>query len=310
MSSTPLEQLISSVAPVGCRLINLPRRIWVFGGFVEPDLKQPSASLRDSFWRQTFHAIPGRPWFAHLDRPENHQGWWAFSGYDNLLQFERDACYLASQTILFSESPGAFAELGALALDESILPRLFVVVQGKFLEADKRESFLNLGPLKRVDLHQHKCIIGSPEKATLNPDDLDAIIDTFELSFDKRAHKSEELDVANPTHRLLLIADLVDLMLVSKVVDLQRALLHFKVALNEAAINQALSLLNFFGFVRLEMRGTEPFWVRLRGGDAPWMNYTSITAHIPFDRTRFKVESEKMLQTDLRRKSMLERGAA
>ena len=310
MSSTPIEQLISSVAPVGCRLINLPNRIWVFGGTIAPDTKEPSESLRDSFWRQQLNANPSRPWFAHFDRPENHNGWWAFSGYDNLLQFERDACYLASQTILFSESPGSFAELGALALDDSILPRLFVVVQGKFLAPQTRASFINLGPLKRVDLQHHKCIIGSPGKTILNPDDFDAIVDTFESSFEHKQHRSEELDPTNPTHRLLLIADLVDLMLVSKAADLQRALLHFQISLDEIALGQALNLLNFFELVRLEMRGNEPFWVRLQNGDAPWINYTSVTAHVPFDRTRFKVECERLLQSDRRRKSMLERVAA
>lgn len=307
MSGSPLDQLIETVDPRGCHLINLPDRIWVFGGPIAETSSEPSKSLRDSFWRQQLRAIPTRPWFEYLDRPENHPGWWAFSGYDNLLEFERDACYLASRTILFSESPGAHAELGALALDDSILPRLFVVVQSMYLVDEVRESFLNLGPIRRVQLKGTKCVIGSTHSRRLPSEDFDAIVDSFDAILDERPHSRTSLQAANPTHRLLLIADLVDLLLVCKTADLQRALIHFGIQITNEDLDRALGLLDFFNLVRLELRGTEPFWTRCIDGDAPWVDYTALAGKDHFDRTRFKVACQDWINSDRRRRSIFER---
>ena len=101
MPGEPLDQLHDQLDPGACRLANLPGRIWLFGGkggfrMGSPD---PCESLRESFWRQSMAlpTSPGRAWVTDLDIPENHPGWWAFSGYDDLLTFERDACHLARE---------------------------------------------------------------------------------------------------------------------------------------------------------------------------------------------------------------------
>jgi hypothetical protein len=307
MHGTPLDQLIATVDPRGCHLINLPSRIWVFGGPIAEDSSHSCRSLRDSFWRQQIATLQQRSWFKHLDRPENHPGWWAFSGYDNLLEFERDACYLASRIVLFSESPGSHAELGALALDDSILPRLFVVVQAQFMEGDLRESFLNLGPIRRVDLKGSKCVIGTTHSRHLPPDDFEAIVDSVDAALDNKPHGRITLHQINPTHRLLLIADLVDLLLVSKLADLQRALVHFGIAISDADLQRGVGLLAFFKLVRFEQRGTEPFWVRCTSGDAPWVDYTAAIGQTHFDRTRFKVSCQEWIRTDNRRSPIFER---
>lgn len=310
MADSPLDYLLATVNPRGCHLINLPRRIWVFGGPIAEDTSHPSESLRDSFWRQQLQSFPARLWFENLDRPENHPGWWAFSGYDNLLEFERDACYLASRTILFSESPGSHAELGALALDDSILSRLFVVVQAQYLNGTLRQSFLNLGPIKRVDLQGHKCVIGTTHKTLLPSHDFEAIIDSVDHAFMERPHRRVALQETNPTHRLLLIADLVDLLLVSKLPELLQALKHFGVVSYENDLERSLNLLAFFELVKKEMRGTEPYWVRHTESDAPWVDYTAITSeegNEKFDRTRFKTACLKHINEDNRRRPILER---
>jgi len=86
--------------------------------------------------------------------------------------------------------------------------------------------------------------------------------------------KKAKLDTENPTHRLLLIADLVDMLLVSKISDLQMALKSFEVKLPDAELLKALKLLAFFRLVRAEWRGNELFWVRHEKSEAPWMDYT------------------------------------
>ncbi|WP_175032622.1 retron St85 family effector protein [Burkholderia lata] len=293
------------VDPGACHLTNLPDRIWVFGGACSRDGEVP-VSLRDSFWKQTLQPSAQQPWLRYLDRPENHNGWWAFSGYEDLLEFERDACYLARATILFAESPGSLAELGALAIDESILPRLHVVVQSHHLAEDRRESFLNLGPLKRVEKHGRRCVIGGDDDAHLPATEFDIVTESI-TSWLPVERRSTALRTDNPTHRLLLLADLVDLLLVSKIGDVQRAAAHFGITLDESAILRAMKLLDFLGLVKLEHRGVEPFAVRRETSAAPWVNYTAKGEGVRFDRSRFKIAAEEFIKGDQRRNSIFER---
>lgn len=305
MSGEPLDQLVETVDPGACHLTNLPDRIWVFGGACSRD-GEAAVSLRDSFWKQTLLPAAQQPWLQHLDRPENHNGWWAFSGYEDLLEFERDACYLARATILFAESPGSLAELGALAIDESILPRLHVVVQSRHLTEDHRESFLNLGPLKRVEKHGRRCVIGGDDNSQLPAMEFDVIVESI-TSWLPAERRSTSLRIDNPTHRFLLLADLVDLLLVSKLGDIQRAMAHFRIGMSESEILRVMKLLDFLGLAKLEHRGAEPFAVRRELSAAPWVNYTAKEEGARFDRSRFKIVAEEFVKGDQRRNSIFER---
>lgn len=291
----PLDHLLQLVDPRGCRLIKLPERIWIFGGPVGEG--GPPSSLRDSFWRM---ALVGQPqhWFRDLDRPENYPEWWAFSGYEDLLEFERDACYLARNVILFSESPGSYAELGALALDDSILPRLFVVVQSRFLGEDLRRSFLNLGPIHRANNSGARCVIEGVSPSNLSEGDYLAIVDCFNEFTNNGQPERVAFNKSNPTHVLLLIADLVDLLLVCKTIDIQKALKHFEVNMTDSNLKKSLNLLDFFKLVRSEHRGREQFWGRIVGGDAPWVDYTSKMQAEAFDRYRFKIMAQQFVESD------------
>jgi len=308
----PLDQLRDQLDPGACRLVNLPGRIWLFGGsgVFRLGSAEPSASLRESFWRQTLAAPPsaGRQWISDLDIPENHEGWWAFSGYSDLLTFERDSCYLARAIILFPESPGAIAELGALAVDDWIVDRLLVVVQRQFLEHGARKSFLNLGPLKRADDRALQCVINTTSKRELPSDDLEAVLAFLDAKL-PRVHGSEKLKLENPTHRLLLIADLIDLMMIARPSELLSALQHFGLDLTLGELERAVKLLAFFGLARVDRWGLEQFFVRRAVVDRAWVDYTSKDGQPKFDRSRFKVDRRELLATDRRQLAVLDRTA-
>lgn len=301
----PLDLLIEQVEPKACHLINLPKRLWVFGGVCN-QLPQESTSLRDSFWKKTLTSTLTQTWMQELDRPEQHEHWWAFSGYKDLLTFERDACYLARGIILFAESPGSLAELGALAIDDAILPKLLVVIQSKYLDSNNRQSFLNLGPIERVRNIDGHCIIDPPSDKELMENDFDTVIDKI-TSWLPNTQKSSILNVENPTHRLLLLADIIDLLLVSKLTELKKAVNFFEIKISDEEILRALALLDFFGFVKLEERGNEKFWVGHSRSNAPWINYKSNRPETHFDRSRFKIACSKLIENDPRRKALLER---
>ncbi len=307
MSGNPLDQFIESVDSGACRAIDLPARLWVFGGQISPDNSAPPVSFRDAFRRQTLDrvGVEASSWLEHLDFPENYNDWSQFSGYDDLLEFERDACYLARGVILFAESPGAYAELGALALDPTVLPRLMVVVESRYLQGGPRSSFLNLGPLKRVRQYDGECVIGPASGGVITEPDFTAITESIG-SWLPRLCGSCALQPNNSTHRLLLLADLVDLFRVSKFEDLHRLLAHFNVHMVESQILRALTLLEFFKLVKLEKYGCERFAVRRKDSAGPWIDYKS-KRPAPFDRIRFKAVCADWVDKIPRRKAILAR---
>jgi hypothetical protein len=73
-----------------------------------------------------------------------------FDYYSNILDFETDLAQIVELIILFSESEGSLAELGAFAMIDEIAQRLFVIVRQKYWDADP-PSFIRLGPLRRIE---------------------------------------------------------------------------------------------------------------------------------------------------------------
>lgn len=303
MSGKPLDQLLLQTDPEGCHITGFPSRIWVFGGPCENS--GPIKSLRDSFWRQTLtRAEPG--WLKHLDRPEDNPGWLEYSGYSDLLEFERDACYLAKAVIIFAESPGAHAELGAIALDEAILPRLATVIQHRYTQAENEGSFLALGPLRRVRERGCLCVVGDGANI-LDPNDFQDVIDAVS-DWLPATHKREKLQYSNPAHLLLLIADLVDLLLISSEPELLAALNHFGFKMTSDQLKKRLNLLKFLKFVDLHQAGSTPYWVRHGSEDGPRVDYTALSGQPKFDRSRFKMKAKELIEANPRLKSIYERG--
>ena len=107
---------------------------------------------------------------------------------------------------------------------------------------------------------------------------------------------------------MLLIADLIDLLLISKPAELQAALSHFGLTMNVTELDQAAKLLEFFRLVRIEHRGTEYFFVRREHSDRAWVDYTAKEGQPAFDRSRFKLARRELLDGDRRKLSVLERG--
>ena len=70
------------------------------------------------------------------------------AGYPNLLEFERDFAQICDLIILFSESEGSLAELGAFAMDDEISRKLLLVLEAKYY---RENSFIKLGPIKILE---------------------------------------------------------------------------------------------------------------------------------------------------------------
>jgi hypothetical protein len=114
--------------------------LFVCGGKI--DLTTAPPSLRDAFlreWHDTGDTTHSVLLAEELNAffPEGH--------YRDILTFESDIAQISELIILFSESVGSFAELGAFCVEDEIARHLLVVMDD-FNYAQR--SFVTLGPIR------------------------------------------------------------------------------------------------------------------------------------------------------------------
>lgn len=114
----------------------------------------PPRSLRDAFLKILKNpAIEGKD----LLRAEDITALSIFSeSYGDLLQFETDLAQITELILLFCESEGSLAELGAFAMENEISARLLVIIRDGHWD---RESFVKLGPLRAIENRHGKTAI-------------------------------------------------------------------------------------------------------------------------------------------------------
>lgn len=105
------------------------------------DIDKPK-SLRDAFLKSDFYKSIKN---AEVRQIEDIREYFdKDSPYNELFTFERHIAQLSDLVLLFSESPGSFAELGAFASHADIANKTLVVIQQKYLGKD---SFIAKGPI-------------------------------------------------------------------------------------------------------------------------------------------------------------------
>ena len=97
--------------PARAQVIHLPSIVFVFGRHLRDDPNAAPSGMRDMFVAWSHEN--GHPLADLLRLPEEYPEWNQFDGYDDLVTFESDAGSLSRVILIFLESEGAFAELGA-----------------------------------------------------------------------------------------------------------------------------------------------------------------------------------------------------
>lgn len=293
MAQGAVELLKGSINPSDTRIGRLPDFILVFGG----PLGDPRKSARQMFLN--WIDINRRDLGEWLIRPEDYaDDWNSHHGYSNLIDFERDAVCLTRAVILFSESPGSHAELGAFCMDPILSERLFVVISEDHYKAG---SFIAKGPVKKIeDIDEESiCTVKDIEPLAIQQE-LSQIVESLERKLGNSA-KSTNFDPQRPRDQFLLIADLIELfgaLTVNEIVDLC-ALLGLNTTVHQVKLLYAQ--LNRFNIVTTVKKNTNRYYLPTQHR-FQFLDYTSPDANKRFDRLRFKTKiSTPWLKSDKRR---------
>ena len=221
--------------------------------------------------------------------PEHYPEWNQFEHYPDLIAFEKDACSLAKAIVLFSESEGAFAELGAFCQDEVISERLLVVVSKEHFNAN---SFIKLGPLKHIESKHSEgsiCVVNSIKPVAFE-NDVSVVVNALREKIQTEP-KTQQFDPSRIRDQLLLIAQLVDLFSAVTRAELKDLLVGMGVMLEPKRLKQMINLLQLFELVYPTEKGTQRFLVPPKGIMRKYyLNFGAKLAGEKFDRAKFKMQ--------------------
>jgi hypothetical protein len=185
--------------------------VFLCGGAIDPTLTSPVV-LRDAFLRVAKTAAVN----YEIVLAEDAKPLVADAGYDNLLRFESDIAQVVGLILLFVESAGSLAELGAFAALDTVSPRLLAVLDEYHYN---QSSFVKQGPIRYLEIKEGEESIIALDRADVGiaPDGTILGLNLVNFSkailpsVDKRLQKRPNFEKFNPStagHAILLIVGL------------------------------------------------------------------------------------------------------
>lgn len=249
---------------------------------------------------------------ARLKVAEEIQDWFRDGKYQDLLTFEEHLAGLSAVIVLVVESAGAIAELGAFSMSEAFLERLLVLVAEVHYEA---ESFIRLGPLKRVenfsdksvlvyDWHDRDMLGRTTERYEKIDGQMAEVVEAIK-NFTTPSRSERLFKISEPSHLMFLVCDICDMFGALNKTEIKKYLEDLGVQLSQDVLDRYLFLLEKCDLIRIKALGHGRYyyvtdWVsRISFGFTPG-------DHIDRDRVRVDVvsyyESELKSRYELLRK--------
>jgi len=307
------------VDPIRTKVKRLPEHILVFGGKQGVDIPRLQ-SCRNVFLQKSIEQL--HPLSKKFVMPEDYPEWNNYSGYDNLVEFEVEAGCLSRAIVLFLETEGSFAELGAFCMDESLRERLFVVLARKYY--DEKNSFLYLGPVALVtnrhgeeslcvvdeivtNRHDEKCACAVEERRNgeIFEQSVDGILQSLDdrLKVESKTGTSVSFSASRKRDQFLLIADFIDLFGALNRTELHDLMRFMGLDVSDDVLKRMLWLLNLFGMIRETNVFGKVFFISNRHENHNYLSFSAIEGEKAFDRPAFKVNTVSVaLKGDRNRK--------
>jgi hypothetical protein len=278
-----------SVNVRACRVKNTPNLIFLCGGPQQSVRSSRYRSVRDYFFRQRKTNNPAIAPRVRL--AEDISRWFDHGTFTDLLEVEEYVADLADLIILFVESAGSIAELGAFSALARVQPKVLAVVNETF----KEPSFISDGPVRRLD-EQGSSIFKyswNPSTKRINHrDNLEVFKDlsedicaTLERRQRERGTNEHTLDLKSHGHAMLMVADLVDIVVAATLTDIQDCLKVLGRNVQRSTLQKYLFLLKNLQLIGEEQLD-DSFYVSQGGG--PYIAYGFMDGTKVKDRERAK----------------------
>ncbi len=302
MTLKTIDSFISTVDPHKATVVSFPEFIAIFGGPIRFKKSRANPkSNRDAFYRWILEHRSDLKELLLI--PENYNDWNDSAIYSDLLLFEKDLGYLTSAVLIFLESPGSIAELGAFSQIDSLSKRLMVVVKDGH---HPQKSFISLGPIRSIEKtqkHAHSvCVIPDVKPEQLMPY-IPSIVEMLDLKR-ARTKNNESRKRNDQQHQILLILDFINLFLVIQKNELKQLAMHFGFKLSLRRLNQLLFLLEKTALITCKHSFGNQYYSPRKFNK--YIDYTSKTNSASFKRETTKARVMEEIQNDQPRKNAYE----
>ena len=242
------------------------------GGEAEPG-RLPPRTLREAFTTvlATGGLGPHKLILAEAANPLSLE-----AGYSDLLSFETDLSQIVSLILLFSESAGSLAEMGAFSVVKPIAKRLLVVIEEPYYNA---ASFIKNGPLTLLErTYGEECVLVI-DRAELGIGDdgncagvnvpllgervLPAAIARLEA-----LHEFDKFDPKNNGHIIMLMTGLSQQYGALTITEIQQKLAALGVAVTIPALSKLIYCAIFVDWIKKIKKGNHTYYVALPVGTA------------------------------------------
>ena len=255
---------LGSIDPKTLRVRRPTSIIFLCGGIIEEASPTP-VSLRDCFARL---ALAGGVAGHQIVVAEAGAPLQIDAGYRDLFQFESDIAAAVSLILLFSESPGSLAELGAFAALPSVAHRLLAVIDDVYYA---KESFVRNGPIKFLEeeigdesvFKLERADVGISDTGDVSAVDLSALGVQLAPAINSRIDSFSESEVfkqAEYGHIVLLICGIIYDYGAMKSGEIRELLLGLNIELNDVRLKNLIYCNLLFGWVKKIKKGNNTFY--------------------------------------------------
>jgi hypothetical protein len=303
--SNALEEFASSLDLDASRALNSPALIFLCGGA----LAHPSdvnVSLRSLFFHRLKNEYPELRKRVLLAEDANA---WAKVDrqYLNLLDLESDLACLSAVILLFVESAGSIAELGAFCKIDVLRDKLVAILE---YSHDADQSFIRDGPVALLQQHDKKSVLflpwlGSADEhgrrrvdETKAQDTINHILDSSSAKM-KASKRIKSFCRGDAGHRQLLVADFIALGTIVRHGEIRSFIKGLELSIPTRKLNQYLFLLEKLKIIDSTQFGTTRYYLAGSEG-AEYVDYALKSAKV-VDRLRLKSDLSAALPKDVYR---------
>jgi len=260
-----IVEFVKSVIIKSCRVSNTPHLVFLCGGITAPLEKGRIRSARDYFYR---HVKRHAPLLAErLRLAEKINDWFDQDTFEDLLELEGYLADTSDLIILFVESPGSLAELGAFATTESLRVKTLAVLNS--IHPPEIRSFISDGPVRRIRRLNETLVryFKWNERKPSDPANVEVFeemskeLTQYALERVSSAPKERTLNKDSDGHTMYLVADLVNIIGITTEKEIIQCLKLWGYDFHDKKLSKYLSLLEHLSVIRRELHSDQTYYL-------------------------------------------------
>jgi hypothetical protein len=230
------------------------------------------------------------------------------NNFRDLLELEEYLADFSDLVIVFVESPGSIAELGAFATLEPLAPKTLAVINSSH---DRSGTFIADGPVQRLRTTDDKLVQYFPWhlknlNARATQEDLKELsreLSKILVEREQQIPKQRQLSSESHAHKMLLAADLLEIIGIANSEDIFGILKLWDDKITVERLRKYLSLLMHLDLIDIEPYSNQRFYVSQSSSPLILYDYGPDTEQRDRERIKQSIRSELDKRNDNRAKA-------